>query len=217
MTIGAFDQTSEEWRAMHRGMLTSSEWGRILKASPKTLDKIRLEKQAELQGAVLPSFTAQSTDWGKQTEPQARAQVELYLIELGILPDTEEIIVPGLIIHDDYIWAGSSPDGLILSIKMGGELKCPFDQSIHMKHFDDHTGDFKWRQNIPEKYYAQVQGGMWVTGWDLWFYASFDPRLLETDPDHALFLTLVKRDEMYIKNMVRRLVWFWGTISACKR
>lgn len=213
--IGKHEQGSLEWFRARRGMLTASEFGKILTARDFTLNKLRAEKLAELQGAIPPEIHGRALEWGKLHEPQARANLELLLDERGFLGD-ETIAVPGLVVHDEMIWLGFSADGLILSREIGVELKCPFNESVHLSHWEKHDHDTAWRQGIPKQYFPQVQGGMMVTGWKKWIYASFDPRRLEDRPDHAIYATVVERDDIYIQRMKEKLVRFWKSLGIKK-
>ena len=95
-------------------------------------------------------------------------------------------------IRDSIKYVGASPDGLIGS-DGGLEIKCP-NSETHLRTIYD--------QSIPSKYIPQVQMGMWVTGRAWWDFVSYDPRL---PPELQLFVTRIKRDEEYIRNMEKEV------------
>ena len=209
--IGKFEQGSIEWFRVRLAMITASMVHRIMRARPDTLEKIRLELVAQLLGEIPASFTAAATEWGKTHEAQARSWIELRLIELGMITPLQETVIPGLIIHDDYLWAGGSADGLFPWLSLGEEIKCPYNQDVHAEHFVEHGKG--WTNNIPEKYFTQVQTLLWITGYNHWLYASFDPRLITAPVDgiEPLFLTMVKRDEVYISHIVEKIQALWAS------
>jgi len=87
--------------------------------------------------------------------------------------------------HDESKKVSASPDGLIPAIKKGLEIKCP-KLSTHLKYLDDGI--------LPTQYIPQVQGSLYVTGYDTWDFLSYYPG---QDP---LLLT-IERDEKYIENL----------------
>jgi hypothetical protein len=132
--------------------------------------------------------------WGKDHEAQARASVEMTLMY-----DFEET---GTLIHDELFYVGASPDGINRERKQGLELKCPWRQGIHISYIQ--------RRKIPKIYIWQCQAGMFVTGYDSWIFASFDPRLLAEGNDTLIHT--IDRSERMMAMMAERLPWFWGTI-----
>jgi predicted phage-related endonuclease len=88
--------------------------------------------------------------------------------------------------HPQYPFAGASPDGLIGESE-GLELKCPKDSAVHLCALPG------WA--FPAEYIPQIQGGMWVTGFKRWNFASFDPRMPKS---HQLLIIPVLRDEAMI-------------------
>jgi len=213
--IGKYEQGSPEWIEVRRGMFTASEFHSLLTARPETLERIRQTKLAELKGAVVKKpFTSIYTEWGKVHEAQGRAQVCLELEELGVVNSSDKCIVPGLVIQENRLWVGASADGLFLEKQLGVEIKCPYKQDNHVNHFKPQPGN-QWINGIPKKYYTQVQGGMLVTGWKYWVYASFDPRLLvDGQAIPPLFIKMLRRDEEYIKPLAEKLNYIWKSMNV---
>ena len=95
----------------------------------------------------------------------------------------------GLVTSTEYNY-GASPDGIDLEKEIGLEIKCP---SLHTHIEYISCG------SLPNKYKAQVQGSMLVTGFSQWVFMSYYPGL------KPLIIT-VQRDEEYIKAMKEILI-----------
>lgn len=95
----------------------------------------------------------------------------------------------GLIKSLDYEY-GCSPDGIDLANNIGLELKCP-SLHTHIEYISSGT--------LPNKYKAQVQGAMLVTGFKQWVFMSYYPALKP-------LVIIVERDEEYIKAMREILI-----------
>lgn len=83
----------------------------------------------------------------------------------------------GFITTDDGRF-GCSPDGLIEGDECGIEIKCPAPHT-HVKYLSEGV--------VPKEYCAQVQGGMFATGFSKWVFLSycrgFPPLILEVFRD----------------------------------
>ena len=115
--------------------------------------------------------------WGHEVEQFAR---DAYELETGNV--VQQV---GFIEHQEFPFAGASPDGLI-DDDGGLELKCPRDSRIHLDRF---------LSGVPSEYIPQIQGCMWVTGRQWWHFASYDPRMPES---HRLLIIKVPRDDAVI-------------------
>ncbi len=191
--VGKHEQGSKEWADARKGVIVASTIYRVMTASTKGLESLRVAiRHFRDTGLGGREFRSAATDWGKKYESQARASVE---IQTGMWFD--EV---GLIVHDDFFYVGASPDGLELNLRVGLELKCPYNQSRHQDHKDKIATPYVW----------QCQAGMWVTGYDKWIFGSFDPRRLEFD-DHTIIHEMPRSDRK-IAMMEERIPWFWSTI-----
>lgn len=189
------EQGSKEWHAARSGCLNASQLFRVMSGSAKGLETVRKEiREFRKTGDVKELRSTRAMDWGRETESRARASVEM---ALGY--DFQEV---GTIIHDEHFFVGASPDGLNYERKQGLELKCPWRKDIHISYVE--------RRKIPKVYIWQCHAGMFVTGFESWIFASFDPRRL-ADGNDTLIHT-IDRSEIMIAKMEERLPWFWGTI-----
>lgn len=193
--LGAHEQGSAEWLAARGGVLNASQLLRVMSGSATTLDTVRTEiREFRRTGIVREIPPNRAMDWGKAHEAQARSSVEM---TVGY--DFEEV---GMLVHDEHFFVGASPDGMNHERRQGLELKCPWRQHIHTS--------YAARVKIPKGYLWQCQAGMYVTGFDSWLFASFDPRELASGQD--TFIHTIERSERMIALMEQRLPWFWGTI-----
>lgn len=157
---------------------------RLRSALPKIYGDMRQGYMAELVGQIatglLPDeMSFKQCEWGNEHEDSARALFEL---ELGV-----DVEVPAFIYKDEVKRCGISPDGLIVGKKIGLELKCPFTTKVFV--------EFATCDKIKKEYIEQCQYSMWVTGYEAWYFANYDPRIKTKN----LHWVLIERDESYMK------------------
>ena len=151
---------------------------------PPVYGDMRQGYMAELVGQIVTGLLPEEMsfkqcDWGNEHEDSARALFEL---ELGV-----DVDVPAFIYKDDTKRCGISPDGLIVGKKIGLELKCPFTTKVFV--------EFATCDKIKKEYMEQCQYSMWVTGYEAWYFANYDPRIKTKN----LHWVLIERDESYMK------------------
>lgn len=177
MKVHPVDQGSVDWFRLRAGKVTASEMDRLI----TPLGKIRTgegpktflaEKLAERwTGEPLPSGTAWDLEQGQILERYARPA---FTLETGL--ETQSV---GFV-TDETGNIGCSPDGLIGDIS-GLELKCPHLET-HIRYLLD--------GGIPPDYIAQVQGSMYVTGRNHWYFCSYRRKL-------PLLVLRIERDEKF--------------------
>lgn len=158
-------QGSDEWRLARLGVLTASEFHRVI--TPKTrkpsasIDALVGEKAAEWAiGEPLEDFSSGMTDRGTGLEDEA---AQMYALETG-----EEPVKVGLILSDDGL-VGASPDRLVGDDGLL-EIKCPGPKAMVGYLLDPKT--------LEEEYRCQVMGQLLVTSrrWvDLYAYSPALP------------------------------------------
>ncbi len=137
------------------------------------------ELVAQIATGLLPEeMSFKQCEWGKEHEDEARAFFEL---ELGV-----DVSVPSFIYKDDLKRCGISPDGMIDGKKIGLELKCPFTTKVFI--------EFVTCDKIKKEYIEQCQFSMWVTGYEGWYFASYDPRVKTKQLHHVL----IERDQSFM-------------------
>lgn len=194
MIIHEVEQGSQEWHDLRRGIPTASNFGSIITAVKAELSKGSKRYICDLIGSLtdqfLPHnaehFTSRHTEWGTNTEAEARRFYGL---------DTEVKQV-GFITTDDGRF-GCSPDGLIVSDsgtwEGGLELKCP-SPGVHLEYLLD--------GELPNDYRQQVHGGLAITGLNFWDFMSYCP-------GNPPFVIRVYPDE-YTQKLKNALEIFWA-------
>lgn len=164
MTIHTMPQRSDEWFAVRAGKFTASDFDDIMPGKGKPMDYFtdsqmriiyRVAAERITGKPITGGYVSQAMQWGTDTEDEARAAFEM---ETG-----EHVDQVGFCEYDE--WLGCSPDGLIGN-SAGLELKCP-NSDTHLRYLNNGFG---------KDYYYQVMGSLLVTGRDIWYLASYDPR-----------------------------------------
>lgn len=193
------EQRTDGWHQERCGHATASNFadilavgknGKPLKAREDYLMRLVTERLTGAQESGLDSF---SMKWGRDVEPFARAAFEA---ETGLI-----VTESGFVRHQSIAWVGCSPDGLVGSCA-GYESKCPKNSTVHLDTI---------KNGMPAEHKAQVQGSMWVTGRDSWWFVSYDPRM----PEHLrLYYGLVLRDDEYIAELETKVIEFLAEVDA---
>lgn len=182
IVVPDLEQGSPEWFAARAGRATSSCFSDVMaKGKGKTrasyLRKVIAER---LTGKVAEGFRNRDTDRGQEQEPLACLAYEAH---------TDELLERVGFIQHDTLMAGCSPDRLVSGKRKGVEVKCVLP---HIQIETVLSGGY------PSEHRAQVQGGMWITGFDEWDFVSYSPEM----PRHRrLYVHTVKRDDVYIKTI----------------
>lgn len=193
------NQGSQEWLNDRLGHASASRFADILAMSAKGVPlKAREDYMMQLvterlYGRPTDSASSQAMQWGKDSEPLARAAYE---IATGDIVSESDFIK-----HPTIPFVGCSPDGLI-GPDGGYESKCPATSRIHVT---------TWRDGMPKEHIAQVQGCMWVTGRKYWQFVSYDPRASE---QLRLYVQRIERDEAYIKTLETEVLKFLVEVEA---
>lgn len=185
------EQRSDEWFNIRRGKITSSEIHKIMGKSElsDTAKTYLLERVSEFFGAASVTPGNSATEWGVEWESTA---VEYYS-DLKKNEVTQASFIP----FNDYY--GGSPDGIVAPDGII-EVKCPHNSANHFKHgLIKSDEDFKKKK--PD-YYYQCISNMICANAQWCDFISFDPRV---DPEYAMFIYRLHRNEDEIKNVLERL------------
>lgn len=106
--------------------------------------------------------------------------------------------VPAFIQHPDLPYIGFSPDGLVGDEGLI-EIKCPALEPRHMRTVES--------QKCPDDYYAQVQGGLWVTGRKWADFISYFPSI-------STEIVRVERDETFINRLAAECAAVWSEVQC---
>lgn len=172
-------QRTDDWFRDRLGIPTASNYGKLITSTgkPSTTSEAYINEliAQRITGDLPEQFTNVHIERGIELEPDAVSWFE-FETDLTV---TES----GFVRHPD-IDTGCSPDGLI-GDDGGLEIKCPADHT-HVAYL--RSG------KLPAKYVQQVQGSMWVTGRDHWWFLSYHPTMpklllrIERDSDYIALL-----------------------------
>lgn len=182
-------QGTPEWLKVRAGIPTASEVSRLVTpaemkvSTGKGVASYLAVKLAErwIGRPLDASFKSFAMDNGTVLEEHTLPKFEL---ETGL-----ELERVGFVTTDDG-WFGCSPDSLIAGAMAGLECKCPKPET--------HVG-YLLAGELPSDYLGQVQGSMYVTGADHWWFMSYAPGFPE-------LIVKVERDAKYIA-VLEKAVW----------
>ena len=187
-----FEQRSEEWFAIRRGIPTASEFGRIMtKGAGRTRYSYLMRLAAErLTGETEETYDNRHMQRGREQEQDA---LDLYQFVHNI-----EVKRVGFVrVQTPGGWIGCSPDSLV-----GGdglvEVKCRLASGII---------DAMLQGGLPSEHRPQIMGQLWITGrqWcDCILY----------NPDLRLLTIRVERDEQYIAELANEVEKFTAQLAA---
>jgi putative phage-type endonuclease len=196
-TSPKIEQGSFEWFLLRLGKLTASKLALALGKTKggwvASRDNVMCEMAVErLTGTPTESFTSTAMQWGKDTEPLARAA---YSFRRGV--EVEEV---AFVDHPELDWSGASPDGLVGKDGLI-EIKCP-NTANHIKTI---TGGA-----IKKAYIWQMQWQMACTGRKWCDFVSFDPRM----PEHLqMLIRRVEFDEALVASLEHDAKEFLGEVD----
>lgn len=181
--LSEVEQGSSRWHRSRAGVISASK-SHYLLMGRKTLG--RQGYMDELVGSIstglLPEeIKAKPLAWGKEHEPAACDAYSAATFE------TVDSIA--FIYRDNSMRAGCSPDGMINGKPKGLELKSPWSSGVFSA--------FAGRGHIKKEEVAQVQFSLWVTDYESWAFAKFDPRNINCKKLH--YVEIQRDEEMIAK------------------
>lgn len=191
-------QGSPEWFAQRLGKVTASRVADVCAKIKSGWGASRANYMAELvaerlTGVTAASYTNAAMQWGKDTEPHARAAYE-FRTDCAV----NEI---GFVDHPKIEMCGASPDGLISEAGLL-EIKCPSTAT----HIDTLIG-----KTVDDKYIVQMQWQLACTGRKWCDFVSFDPRMPET---MRLYVQRFLRDDKRIEELTGMVTEFLAELDA---
>ena len=176
MQVYDIEQRSTEWHLARMGKFTASTFHKLFskKDSAGYNELINTIVYERLTNDTPEGYTNEWMQRGIELEDEARIDYEVRTANI--------VDVVGFISLTD--WVGVSPDGLVNDVGMV-EIKCPKFSTLIDYHLKD---------KIPNNYYWQMQGQMWVAGREWNDFYAFHPKLKP-------FLKRVQRDEGAIEKL----------------
>ncbi len=185
-------QGSTEWLKWRQEGIGSSDAAAIMGMSPwKSIYQL-LDEKAREEYRIVKQNPAMKR--GTNLEPMAR---NLYTRQ------TYLIMEPSTMEHEELGFRKASIDGHAKIHKIDLEIKVPnkLDHSVAL------NGE------VPEKYIAQCQHILSITGSKELHYFSFCPNF----PGKKTALVVMKPDEIYQKEMIQLQVNFWNEVGELKK
>lgn len=203
MIVNTAPQGSEAWHRARAGVLTASMF-RTARTRLKNGEWSAVAKDYAIKTAVerisgFPmdeGFETYAMKRGRELEPEARDHLALHL---GA--DIEEC---GFVLTDCGRF-GASADGLI-GDRQGVEIKCVISPERIRTTLVD---------NDVSAYLDQIQGGMAITGREVWHLAIYTPIL--SGVNKALTVWTVPRDDNYIQSLWDDLNQFEELVADYQR
>lgn len=188
------EQGTQEWFALRCGKATASEFASILAKGQGKMRASYLRRVVAERLTGKPSETYRNAhmDRGQEQEPLARMAYELA---------TDNIVQRIAFIEHGSISAGCSPDGLVHGKRRGAEIKCVIP-TVQVETVD--AGGY------PSEHKAQIQGSLWITGFEAWDFCSYSPDM----PAHLkTYIFTVERDDAYIKTLEAEVLAFLADVD----
>lgn len=174
MEIFEFEQGSEDWYEIKLGIVSTSNFHKVLnKGTGRGLYMRKLAGE-KLTGTHQIDYSNKNMENGQELEAFAKEYYEAY--------NGCSVKQVGFIKRND--WIGTSPDGLVGDDGLI-EVKCPLP-STHIENI--------LKAKMPACYTPQVQGQLWVTERKWCDWVSYCPAV----KDRPFFNIRVFRDEKYI-------------------
>ena len=210
MKIHDVEQSSREWLQLHIGLPTAGG-----------LDNLLTPEFEQRKGETPRTYIYKKVAEAWRGKPMIDLGASSFMMEQGLILESEaipfwelttgrKVTRVGFITTDDGRF-GCSPDGLLMDEEIVGrqlcgiEIKCPAPHT-HVKYLSEGV--------VPKEYRAQVQGGMFATGFQSWIFLSycrgFPPLILEVMRDEGQQLEIkcaVRRfheDLEYAKKQIER-------------
>jgi hypothetical protein len=189
--LATVEQRSPEWHRSRAGVVSASKAYFLLMGRTTAGRQTYLsELVAQVATGLIPEeISAKPLQWGRDHEKTAEGAYSAHTLN--------RVESVAFLYMDHAMRAGISPDGLIVGMDRGLELKCPWASATWV--------NFAGFDVIKKEEIAQVQFSMMVTGFKTWDFAKFDPRNKNCKKLHSI---TIARDEVYITKLYNGLCEF---------
>lgn len=200
MTDHYFD--NYEWLQKRLGRFTASEIHKLFVSSKKkdrffgdtAMSYIRAKVAELLTMEVKEESDFKQAEWGKAHEYEGVREFEKAIGRTG---NYYGVANPQFFNHGKY--AGGSPDWEIPD-EEGADIKCPYNSAEHVKNLELTSASFpdeRW------EYFCQGQMNMYMRGWKVFYFVSYDPRIVEKHL--KLKIITIYPDEQWVREFNERL------------
>lgn len=200
-------ETEDQWLDFRAPYVTASEASKLLPEPKKKGEILSVgaktyirKKAAAILAPREPSYYNSAMEHGKNTEPVAAVR---FAKEIGLSLEDDDFIYTSnngfVFFYDDEYDLGGTPDIIVRSWKLSGEIKCP-NSDTHLEYLTYSTPE-EVKANMQD-YFGQMQTNMYLTQTEVCKFMSFDDRFYN-EQHHAHFID-VPRDEEYIKRLLEK-------------
>lgn len=189
-----------EWLEKRQGTIGGSDAAAVLGISPW---KSNVDLWEELKGLRKPKDISDNpaVDFGKKAEEHIR---ELFKLANPVIQVEYEPC--NMWLNDRYPWAHASLDGWLTDI----------DGRRGILEIKTGTYGYKWYQQIPDHYYAQVIHYMMVTEADFGVVTAF-LQMPGTQGSYRMLTYSVKRDQEQIEYLAKEEKEFFESLERNER
>ena len=187
------EQGTDRWKHLKLGIPSASNFDKIITPKGKPSSQ-RNAYMCKLLGEWLTGVPVEGYkgEWMERGNVLESDSASLYEFINGV-----ELQHVGLVYKDDQRLIAASPDGLMP--EKGYETKCP--------KLETHI-EYLLADNMPNKYWPQVQGCMYVTGFDEWDFMSYfpgmPPLIKPIKRDHIFIRKLADEIELFVDEMIEK-------------
>lgn len=186
------DQGTVAWQHLKLGIPSASNISRALaKKGTETRNTYLMELVGQIATKQFDEIFGKALEYGVANEASARAAYEF---ETGNRIEQIGFIYT----HDKRL--GVSPDGIMPGLNKGLELKCPITAKVH--------ADFLCNDKIKSEYFLQVQFQLYVSQYESWDFASYNPsfkknmlKIKTFEPDRETFERFDNELPLFLKDL----------------
>lgn len=179
-------QRDEAWFEARCGKITASRMKDVLAVSKRDGSPLKA-RQDYLTQLVVERLTGQPCEKTVSTiAMQHGLDMEPYAKQAYARIEVGEYCEPDFLVHPELPYLGASPDLFDPTRKVGVEIKCPWNETVHLDTL---------LCGMPEEHMAQVQTCMMVTGAHRWDFVSYHPSF---PAEMRLYVQPIARDDAWI-------------------
>lgn len=184
-------QRTDEWHQSRVGRITASRFKDVLAVSKRDGSPLQARREYLAQ-LVAERLTGQPCEKIVKTAAmQHGIDMESFAQTYYMDSRPGDWTFPDFVTHPELPYVGCSPD--LLGTDRGVEIKCPFNESVHLDTL---------LHGMPDSHVEQVQGGMWVNDLFGWDFVSYHPSF---PPPMTLYVQTIPRDESFIRHLDRQV------------
>lgn len=204
MIVHECQQGSDEWHSLRLAMPTASQFHRII--TPKTgkpsAQAFGYLCECAAEWMLGEPLDAASSQWMERGRKQEEEAIRWYKCDHDCEARGIQVRSVGFV-TDDANTVGCSPDALV-GDDGGLEIKVPAAKT--------HVGYMIRPETLVAAYRTQVQGSLWITGYEWWDLLSYNPAMeaveQRVERDEKLIATFAELVPKFVQELHEVLVRF---------